>query len=356
MPKEINRLIMIMIALEEANQYLGDREKLINSLMDNGYLFIRNLLTESVTRLNRDIVNLLKKHGYVSDHSDLHKPVVTSKIPDSSMLSEHHGFINRKIANLQSLKEISQGGEAKQVLGKIVGTPLYSWVENKDRVRVVQPSNKMGYATAPHQDAFHFRTKFVTMWVPLTDISENEGGLALRKLSHTEGLHKHWFRSGEYLGVADNNKSASTWLKSGATVTGGKVEEDDISKVWLHSNYKLGDCLIFIPQMVHAGLPNISGNWRISGDFRFQNKRNVMPWQARHRLGYTHSYLEEVENQLSDLNIQGKLGDHIAEKMRLEGPNRRQSISERVKNHAKGLSGQINSGILDGNERVVKYG
>ena len=64
MPKEINRLIMIMIALEEANQYLGDREKLINSLMDNGYLFIRNLLTESVTRLNRDIVNLLKKHRY----------------------------------------------------------------------------------------------------------------------------------------------------------------------------------------------------------------------------------------------------------------------------------------------------
>ena len=57
MPKEINRLIMIMIALEEANQYLGDREKLINSLMVNGYLFIRNLLTESVTRLNRDIVN-----------------------------------------------------------------------------------------------------------------------------------------------------------------------------------------------------------------------------------------------------------------------------------------------------------
>jgi ectoine hydroxylase-related dioxygenase (phytanoyl-CoA dioxygenase family) len=267
-----------MIALEEANQYLDDREKLINLLMDNGYLFIKNLLTESVTLLNQNIVGLLKKYGYVFDHSDLRKPVVASKIPDRSMLSEHHGVINRKIANLQSLKEISQGGEAKQVLEKIIGTPLYPWVENKDRVRVVQPSNKTGYATAPHQDAFHFRTKFVTMWVPLTDISEAEGGLALRKLSHTEGLHEHWFRSGEYLGVADNRESASTWSKSGATVTGGRVEEDDISKVWLHSNYTLGDCLIFIPQMVHAGLPNISKHWRIPGDFRFQNKRNVMPW------------------------------------------------------------------------------
>ena len=107
--------------------------------------------------------------------------------------------------------------------------------------------------------------------------------------------------------------------------------------------------------MVHAGLPNISKHWRISGDFRFQSKRNVMPWQARHRLGYTHSYLEEIENQLSSLNIQGKLGDHIAEKMRLEGPKRRESISERVKNHVKGLSGQIDSGTLHGNERAIKY-
>jgi|TARA_B100001971_G_C18048496_1_gene461506 hypothetical protein len=65
--------------------------------------------------------------------------------------------------------------------------------------------------------------------------------------------------------------------------------------------------------------------------------------------------LEEVENQLSNLNIQGKLGDHIAEKMRLEGPNRRQSIPERVKNHVKGLSGQIDSGTLHGNKRAIKY-
>ena len=82
------------------------------------------------------------------------------------------------MCELRSLAELVEGEELTRVLEKVLGGEVVPWRENRDRVRVVFQNKRVfkgagsiaSYATAAHQDGFHFRTRFVTVWVALTDI------------------------------------------------------------------------------------------------------------------------------------------------------------------------------------------
>ena len=129
------------VPLEEANEYADDGEKLRSKLSDNGYLFFRGLLTKTATKARDDIVRILKCHGYVEQNADPAEPTWTGKTPDAAELTVlATGEANRKIGRLRSVGELSKAEEAVRVLERIVGGELFPWVENRDRVRVIGPS------------------------------------------------------------------------------------------------------------------------------------------------------------------------------------------------------------------------
>ncbi len=100
---------------------------------------------------------------------------------------------------------------------------------------------------AGHQDGvYNYGIDFITCWVPLMEIDETVGGLAVVPGSHHEAHY------GKHPGLAGVNRTG--------------VFPDS---AWRRPDYKPGDLLMFHSMTAHAGLPNRSDKIRLSVDIRF---------------------------------------------------------------------------------------
>lgn len=100
---------------------------------------------------------------------------------------------------------------------------------------------------AGHQDGvYNYGIDFITCWVPLMDIDEQVGGLAVVPGSHKE-IHY-----GKHPATAGVNRTG--------------VFPDS---AWRRPDYQAGDLLMFHSMTAHAGLPNRSDKIRLSVDIRF---------------------------------------------------------------------------------------
>jgi hypothetical protein len=104
---------------------------------------------------------------------------------------------------------------------------------------------------ARHQDGiYNYGIDFVTCWVPLMDIDDEVGGLAVVPGSHKGSLYP-----------PDVFKDPSKRIG---------IPPDAIpDSAWRRPDYKAGDVLMFHSMTAHAGLPNRSNKLRLSMDIRF---------------------------------------------------------------------------------------
>jgi ectoine hydroxylase-related dioxygenase (phytanoyl-CoA dioxygenase family) len=102
-----------------------------------------------------------------------------------------------------------------------------------------------------HQDGpFGTGLDFVVFWIPLMELSEAVGGLAIVPSPRTLGSL-----------LPDLEKdSASRFIAPDAF-------PDD---AWCRADYRPGDVLIFGPYTPHCGMPNTGDRLRLSIDFRVQ--------------------------------------------------------------------------------------
>lgn len=101
-----------------------------------------------------------------------------------------------------------------------------------------------------HTDGFYSPgLYFKTCWVPLVDIDETVGGLAL-----AEGLHR------------------DTRLQQ-APITQSDIPADR----WRHATYRPGDVVIFDMRTPHTGMVNRSDRFRMSVDVRFVTDKTKVP-------------------------------------------------------------------------------
>ncbi|MDE2755870.1 MAG: phytanoyl-CoA dioxygenase family protein, partial [Acidobacteriota bacterium] len=234
-----------------------DHAVLSRQLQAEGYLFVRGLIDpEKVGRVRSDIGQLLIRRGFAVD--DPQRELKWSgRMPESTELTPS-GPVGRMIGDLPSLTEVIHDRELFSFLGALFDGEVFSWVENADRVRIIfqdlAPGKTRGqhfdYVTPAHQDGYHFRVSFVTCWVALMDIDLTTGGLALCKGSHRKGVHQHWYRGAQYLGIPQNPEQAREMARMGAVPVAGESAPDDSPKTWLRSDYRAGDVLIFHPHMV----------------------------------------------------------------------------------------------------------
>jgi hypothetical protein len=337
------------LPFNEANQDVSDTSALTARFSDDGYLFFRGLLDKRKVEDIRDsVVAVLKRYGFV-DQRATSEPLWSGKWPERNELSPD-GVVTRAITRMGLMSELAQAKELMDVLGRILGGNVLCWTDNKGRIRMmlggkksfqVAGGPKFSFSTPGHQDYYFFRpVQFCTVWIPLMDIDQSVGGLALEQHSHREGLHEVWWRGKEYLGVAENRKQAREWRKSGGVVVAGTTKPKDGDKVWLRSNYQLGDVLIFHPLMMHAGLPNTSDKVRISTDFRYQRQGTQTNWESQHSMVYSSKYFGEVFQCLDSLGVAPGLYEMVWERMRLEGPSRKKNaaIATRIQEHIQDLT------------------
>ncbi len=167
-------------------------------------------------------------------------------------------------------------------------------------IRYALPDNS-AYVTPAHQDSFFIRgtDSFRTLWIPLVDIDQTMGGLALASGSHKHGLRDHVEQEGVYSYVFKGRRQKG-------------IDLDDIHEPWLTTTYHPGDVLIFHNLTQHWGLPNQSDRIRLSIDTRAQPAREPRTFQLELSILELRRYREEVkqvstEEGLSEIQFEAVL-------------------------------------------------
>jgi hypothetical protein len=239
----------------EANRYLDRREQLQSRFAEDGYLFFRGIL-HGVERVKAEFVRVLRDQGAVK--SDALEPIWTGvplqQIDDGPLYRalEETGFFELR-HNLDLFEQI-------------FGEPVFTF--KSPTLRYALP-NDTEHVSPPHQDYFFVRMNqsFRTFWIPLTDIKEEVGGLAIAPGIHKFGLVEHRELANVYSYVFRGRKQKG-------------IPFEKIPKPWLTADYHPGDLLVFHNLMVHWALPNRSNQIRLSIDNRCCPMTAVRTWQA----------------------------------------------------------------------------
>jgi hypothetical protein len=316
--------------LKESQQLLSKKTKLRELFSEDGYLFLRAVLDKNAVRqVEEDVIRISKRHGFV-EKTATSEPIWSRRPINETDLSLDGAFA-KSLGTIKSLRELARTEELVGILRNVLGCDVFPWRNNQDQVRVIPPGDFMrnlGHvrlpgATPAHQDFYSFRSMdFCTVWIPLAEIDDKVGGLALRQGSHQNGLHEHWWRGNLQLGVADTISEAKAWHDEGGVVLGGTASSDHAVHVWLRSDYHLGDVLIFHPMMLHRGLTNTSDRVRLSVDFRFQKKGTTAPWVAHYRTAYAVKFLERSQQYINHLTSDTQIAGKAWQRIREEGPRR----------------------------------
>ena len=337
----------MMARLRDSSKYLDDTEKLNAILSESGYLFLRDALgRRTIERVSEDIIGVLKSYGFVPYGAS--EATLSGKVPFGNELSLGYGGAVKRINNLPSIRELILRGGQVTLLRRLLGGDVFSWVENRDRgIRIMLPG-KLSYSnvggvkgttvTPAHQDNYFFRTpNYYTTWIPLMDIDESVGGLAIAEGSHANGYYQHWFNGSEYLGVPENRQEARRWSASGGSPATGDVRAEGLPKTWLNADYLSGDLLMFHPMMLHRGLENTSNMIRLSADIRYQKRGTPTIWRARHTFTYSKRFEAEIRDTVAKIGLEPSLALKVIDRLYVEGP-KRDDLKSRAVAAAKALS------------------
>lgn len=230
-----------MKQLKETNYALGDREKLLSIMREQGYWYFRDVLDREALGELRD---LYMAELYDRDLVDagVKEPVWNHRTPiaiDDGVTSSRYPRLRegRAWENFVAQPKIAK------FFSEIAGEQA-EWLTASDYYRIVPPGQERGddaYALR-HQDGQGLPgLDFVTCWIPLADADADVGGLAIQPGSHVDGVsNKRWYTQ--------------------------EMAPDD---GWSRADYRFGDVLMFTGAMLHSGMRNLSQDrFRLSLDIR----------------------------------------------------------------------------------------
>ncbi len=226
--------------LPDSAPLLNDPEKLRARWEADGALYFKNIIdADAIAAVRNDYLGRLKDIGVVAPGES--QPIWNG-------VNRLDGKLARPISDSiwQNLVAHSSFDAAvRSFLGEVpVWVPIvvHRSAPPADPAKVPADSFAAG-----HQDGvYNYGIDFITCWVPLMEIDEQVGGLAVVPGSH-KAVHY-----AKHSGPAGVNRTG--------------VFPDS---AWRRPNYKPGDLLMFHSMTAHAGLPNRSDKIRLSVDIRF---------------------------------------------------------------------------------------
>jgi ectoine hydroxylase-related dioxygenase (phytanoyl-CoA dioxygenase family) len=242
--------IKAMGELEVGNEDLELPARLRSRLDDDGYLFLRGVLDrDSVMWLRDAVVKVLEERGYV-------EPGNPNAIWTGKSLSDFGTHP----------AELHDSGLWQAFVARPAVTALFRKILGEEprfmpwgQYRFTPPSSapEPDPVKGRHQDGFYNQgLEFYTCWVPLVEIDESLGGLAVVPRMNTDWIH-------------DQDSPPSYPIPADA------VPID----AWLREDYRPGDIVIFHHRTPHSGLPNGSADRiRLSIDFRVQPASWTAPY------------------------------------------------------------------------------
>lgn len=229
--------------LADSTPLLADRERLRQRWADDGVLFFRDAISHSaIARVREEYLVRLKEMGVVN--RDENRPCWNG-------LDRIDGSRARPVGDevwRSLVADTSLDGVVRTFLGEAP-----AWVP----IVVHRAAPPLARDATPemfgsrHQDGiYNYGIDFITCWIPLMDIDDEVGGLAVVPGSHKSSLYR------------------SDTFRDPAQRTGIPADAIPASD-WRRPDYKVGDLLMFHSMTAHAGLPNKSDKLRLSIDIRF---------------------------------------------------------------------------------------
>lgn len=222
-----------MEELVDSTYLAEDQKSLQTTFARDGYLLIRSALDPDDLNAAASAVRAALQRGGWIDADGTMLPEGCS--PDAR--ASHPAY--RAAADSVEFHRLPYLAPLRRLVANLLGPNVYPLPS-----KVLRATPPAQYKTEPgrfaHQDFSYWGINdMITTWVPLMDISEQLGGLALLPGSHLEPQVE--------LRVLSSNEAR-----------------------WATTQYRMGDVVLFHCLTTHAALPNMLDALRISGDFRWQ--------------------------------------------------------------------------------------
>lgn len=238
------------LPMQASNDLLDDPEGLRARLDADGYLYLRQVLDhDAVHRVRRDVLDALAGLGWVEPGVPRTGRCI---IPPLHEADEEFIAGYQEIQRLQSFHELAHHPSLVEVVRKAKGDTAFP--HPLKIARVAFPDN-FEISTPPHQDYPNNQGSpdLLATWIPLSDMGEELGGLAVLRGSHKWGQ----------LELAGH-------MGAGSRCAVVPLEVQEACR-WVTTEFSVGDVLLFPALTVHAALHNTSEFFvRLSVDFRYQ--------------------------------------------------------------------------------------
>lgn len=277
--------------LVACNHLLGDHDALMKFHDEEGYIFLRDVLShDALEQTRKEMFAIMERHGLIEPGAT--EPVWTGNpFPGGMEESPEFAGISKRLVNHpENLKVI------EQILGEpVVQIPIVQY-------RTYPPG---GSITGPHQDGFTSPgiLGYKPLWIPITNCEREVGGLAVAVRQCNRGyLHNVAHRPSK--------------------IPAGIIPDD----AWATTDFFPGDVLVLNPYTPHCSMPNTSGRCRVTIDTRVESAAN-----PRVLLG---DVLEVKPDTIRVLSQDGKEKTYRVDAdtfIRIEHPGIRQTIDEYVR-------------------------
>lgn len=237
-----------MKPLRDANRTVGHPAETLQMMDEDGYVFFHDVLDlGAVGRLRQRFMDVLVDWGYVD-------PGAAEPIWNGKDLSDFPVKIE-PLHDARVWEEFVADPAIEAFFTKLLGAPPF-WLEITE-YRIMAPGETLppDPFIGRHQDAFYNQgMECFTCWVPLMEIDENIGGLALNP-----GLHK-----GDFFHDRDDPPQY-------------RIPPGVLPDNWHRSLYRPGDMVMFHKMIPHTGLANTSDRFRMSMDIRVAPVTGELP-------------------------------------------------------------------------------
>lgn len=248
----------------DATAAAGDPVRLRALLAERGYLLLRGALDADLVRRVRDDLIAILHDCHILESPEA--PPTWSGGPPPT--EEEYLVYYERAVRLDSFNRLAESPEVRAVLEAIYDGPVQVWTQRLLRIIPPDPEGAAPLGVGAHQDGSpqlgYLTQDFCTAWIPLTDIDERLGGLAVVPGSHRGG-------------VRAQTGAASSSLK---TAKDQVFELPSADEEWVTTTYSPGDLVVFASMTLHKGMPNVSDRLRLSCDFRYQPQGAYANWLA----------------------------------------------------------------------------
>ena len=170
------------LPLKDSTEHMGDTTRLSEILNGDGYLLLRQLVDpDRVLQVKRDVTAILHEH-HIIEVGDTEDPMWSG---GPHPTEEEYMRYYDKIVRLDSFKSLAESPEIVSLMEGVFGAPVRVCKQRLIRIMCPDPDAPDDIGVGAHQDGAknlgYKANRFYTCRLPLMDIDEKLGGLAIAR-------------------------------------------------------------------------------------------------------------------------------------------------------------------------------